>query len=191
MVSERWVWLQGILTFCFISFSGDYKPKKIKTEDDRSEKKAKKRKQEEEVNRWSYWLISLVYTFQSVSNFDCLFIFWFSIGHKAQKEDKGQERRSRHRWQEKGKKGARREVEMVSLTSSDGQVIVGWLLVLSLFWFYSGIWCRSQMSLFRHFADPFWLPASGCWFTSFPLCAFSYHLGGRKKGTQMEWNGSF
>lgn len=82
-------------------------------------------------------------------------------------------------------------MEMVSLTSSHGRVIVGWLLVLSLFWFYSEIWCRSQMSLFRHFAEPLWLPVLGCWFTSFHLCAFSYHLGGRKRGTQMAWNGSF
>lgn len=80
---------------------------------------------------------------------------------------------------------------MVSLTSSHGQVIVVWLLVLNLFWFYSEIWCRSQMSLFRHFAGSLWLTVLGCWFTTFHLCVFSYHLGGRKRGTQMAWNGNF
>lgn len=39
------------LCFLYLSFSAEFKPKKIKTEDDKSEKKAKKRKQDDEVCR--------------------------------------------------------------------------------------------------------------------------------------------
>lgn len=47
------VWLPDICLdrrcFLYLSFSAEFKPKKIKTEDIKSEKKAKKRKPEDEV----------------------------------------------------------------------------------------------------------------------------------------------
>lgn len=92
----------------------------------------------------------------------------------------------------KSKEGARREVEMVSLTSSDGQVIVGWLLdksKLQSVLIYWRICCKSQMhSLFLLFVG------KSCVF----VCCFSYlpsvvlwHLGGRRRDTQMVRNGGF
>lgn len=122
-----------------------------------------------------------------------MFCYSVTKGHKAKKEDKRQERRSCHRWQEKSKEGARREVEMVSLTSSDGQVIVGWLLdesKLKAVLIYWRICCKSQMySLFPLFAGQFCVFV--CCFTYLPSVVPSWHLGGRRRDTQMVWNGSF
>jgi len=57
MVTEK-CWVPDNVNKLFFSFSAEFKPKKIKTEEDRSEKKAKKRKPVEEVCL-RHWLISI------------------------------------------------------------------------------------------------------------------------------------
>lgn len=94
-----------------VYLSSEFKPKKIKTEND---KKAKKRKQENEVKA-SGRLRSCDSHFSVITDAfisEHLYFPLLILGHQVQK-NKGQKRRSSW-WKKESKARTRREVEMVS-----------------------------------------------------------------------------